>query len=63
MTTALLSSRPQHESQVGQELSRALVEPLAGASRRENRARHMAVVDELVTSIEWSALDDELGYD
>ena len=31
MTAALLSSRPQHESQVGQELCRALVEPLAGS--------------------------------
>jgi len=31
VTAALLSSRPQHESQVGQELSRALVEPLAGS--------------------------------
>jgi hypothetical protein len=31
--------------------------------RRELRARHLAIVDELPSLIEWSALDDELGFD
>jgi len=31
--------------------------------RRERRARHLALIDELAEAIEWAALDDELGYD
>jgi hypothetical protein len=42
---------------------RALMEPPAEASRRERRVRHMHIVDELLALIEWSELDDELGFD
>ncbi|MBA2544903.1 MAG: hypothetical protein H0V17_34995 [Deltaproteobacteria bacterium] len=33
------------------------------ASRRELRTRHLAVVEELPELIDWTALDDELGFD
>jgi len=42
---------------------RSLVTAPEGASRRELRARHLAVVDELPAVIDWTALDDELGVD
>lgn len=33
------------------------------ANRRDRRARHLALVDELEALVEWDALDDELAYD
>ena len=42
---------------------RSLLESPAEMSRRERRARNLGIIDELATTIEWLALEDELGYD
>jgi hypothetical protein len=50
----------------GQQAAAARLQALVTAepaSRRELRARHMAIVDGLPDLVDWPALDDELAFD